>query len=146
MKRIIILAVVLLACLFIVPTFAQTSSERDGNWWREQSKDFKYAYVVGIFDGLEVGYDFSYLDFGESPEDKACLSKVEASFNKHRVRYLKNVTNGQVVDGLNELYSDYKNRRIKIRAAFFLVLQSIAGLSKDELQKEIELQRREASN
>jgi len=33
---------------------------RDGNWWRESDGSSKMTYVTGFFDGMDLGYNFSY--------------------------------------------------------------------------------------
>jgi hypothetical protein len=66
------------------------------------------------------------------------------SYDQFANKYLTNVTNGQVVQGLDEFYSDYRNRRIKVASGVWIVLNEISGKSKDEMQKLIETHRKNA--
>jgi hypothetical protein len=50
----------------------------------------------------------------------------------------------QLNDGLNDFFSDYKNRRIEVDDAIWLVLNGIAGTPKEKLDKMIESHRRNA--
>ncbi len=38
---------------------AQTSTRRDGNWWRDKSEVAKLDYMTGIFDGMDFGHNFT---------------------------------------------------------------------------------------
>ena len=38
---------------------AQTNTQRDGNWWREVGDIAKLDYVTGVFDGMELGRNFT---------------------------------------------------------------------------------------
>jgi hypothetical protein len=48
------------------------------------------------------------------------------------------ITAGQLADGLDVLYGDYRNRNILLLNAVWLVLNSISGKSDAEMQKMIE--------
>lgn len=43
---------------------ADDETRRDGNWWRAQTKALKVCYMIGFFDGMELGKKFWV--FGES--------------------------------------------------------------------------------
>jgi hypothetical protein len=53
-------------------------------------------------------------------------------------RYLGGVTTGQICDGLNEFYKDYRNRRINIPNAVWIVLNMTSGKSDDEVRSMVE--------
>jgi len=53
-------------------------------------------------------------------------------------KYLKNVTNSQLADGVDKFYSDYRNRRIMVNDAVWLVLNEISGKSDADMKKMIE--------
>ena len=48
------------------------------------------------------------------------------------------ITNGQIVEGLNQLYSDFKNRQINLREAIYVVKKQIKGASDEEIQTILE--------
>ena len=51
---------------------------------------------------------------------------------------MTNVTITQMVEGLDESYSDYRNRRIRIAMGVWIVLNEIPGKPKEEMHKMIE--------
>jgi hypothetical protein len=124
-------SLILLCLVLMLPPSARDESDgrRDGNWWRSQSSDAKYNYMTGFIDGLQLGHDFSYWKFIQKNGD--CASLVSDSYNTHLTKYLVNVTNGQIADGLTSFYEDYRNRRILTSRAVWLVLNEIAGTLKD---------------
>jgi hypothetical protein len=115
--------------LMLAPLAKDQNTRRDGNWWRTQSNVTKYDYMTGFIDGLELGHNFSYWKLIE--KNGNCASLVTDSYDTHLNKYLTNVTNGQVADGLTSFYEDYRNRRILVSRAVWLVLNEIAGTPKD---------------
>jgi hypothetical protein len=91
--------------------------------------------MIGFFDGMSLGNEFSYW---KNVNDKVCFPKITESYDFYSEKYLKEVTNDQLADGLDEFYKDYRNRSIRISSATWLVLNSIAGTDKAELEKKIE--------
>jgi hypothetical protein len=47
------------ALLASAPVRNESNKDRDGNWWISQEQLAKYSYMVGFFDGMELGEDFS---------------------------------------------------------------------------------------
>jgi len=144
----ILQTVVLICSLLLLPTPArnQNSDRRDGNWWRGQSEYARTVYVTGFFDGILLGNSFSYWGFVHDgkTDNQSAFSAVNESFEQYYGRYLRDVTNAQLADGLTTFYSDYRNRRILISNAIWLVLNEISGKSEDEMKKMIENWRKNA--
>jgi hypothetical protein len=90
---------------------------------------------VGFFDGMNLGEKFSY---GKYTDDKGCVDKVMGSFDFYKDKFLKDVTNGQLADGLDEFYKDYRNRKIRIHDAVWLTLNAIAGTPQADIDKMVE--------
>lgn len=59
-----------------------------------------------------MGRLLSYWGIIDKNEDDKCLPKTDKSFDDYNNKYFTNVTNFQIVDGLDEFYSDYRYRRI----------------------------------
>jgi hypothetical protein len=130
----------ILFCLLVSISIVQTGfaeNRRDGNWWNSLDDDFKYSYIVGIYDGLLLGNNFSLWGIS-SKTDCDCVSEAISSFYDYNHTYMSNVTNGQIVDGLNEFYKDFRNRRIRVGGAIWIVVKDIAGTPKEEMEKLIE--------
>jgi len=124
--------VVALAAAMSTNLFADDQVRRDGNWWRTIDASAKYAYMVGFFDGLVLGEKFSY--WGKDGKvDTAYAGKVEESFEKY-YSSMKNITNVQFTDGIDTFYNDYRNRRIDISSAVWIVINTIAGKTDKEIQ------------
>jgi hypothetical protein len=144
MKRNPIVQILLLICLLtIVPALSVAEeNRRDGNWWREQDRFTRSVYIIGFFDGMDLGHNFSYWDFVKDKEMNACMGKVAESYADYSSKYFKNVTNVQLVDGLNSFYTDFRNRSIRIADAVWLVVNGIAGTPQEKLDSMIENWRR----
>src|SRR5690348_13566261 len=138
----------LLLLLISLPMYlyGQVVSRRDGNWWIDQSRPTKLTYMLGFFDGMDLGGDFSYWDLGDKNGggNDPCISKAANSYYANRKKYLAHITNDQLSDGLDEFYKDYRNRRILVHGAVWLVVNGIAGTPQKELDKMIESWRRNA--
>jgi hypothetical protein len=129
MKRNVMLQTLLLICvLFTLPSLtAAEENRRDGNWWRQQDRLTRSVYVIGFFDGMDLGHNFSYWNFVKDKKMNVCMAKVAESYANHSSKYFKNVTNIQLVDGLDTFYTDFRNRSILVADAVWLVVNGIAG-------------------
>jgi hypothetical protein len=105
-----------------------SSDDRDGNWWRTQNPRSKTAYVIGIMDGT---FAVSGLERARmTPEDfNAHQSNLAVLIGKARA--------GQIVEGLDILYRDFRNRNILVAKAFWTVTMEINGIpsSPEQLEK-----------
>jgi hypothetical protein len=118
--------------LLATPSRAQ-DERRDGNWWNMQPANRKAEFVTGFFDGMLLGKMYSQ-PLVESTAtggfDQLQLRErdaVEARFAARTKKYLENVSDGQISDGLNEFYKDFRNRSIRVFYAVDIVLRQIAG-------------------
>lgn len=140
MPRMKSLWVVLVLFAISLSTYAQ-ENRRDGNWWREQSQSDKLTYIVGFFDGMDLGRQFS---FWKNMDDKVCFPKVTESFAFYNDKFFKDVTNTQLADGLDVFYKDYRNRKIRIHDAVWLTVNAIAGTPQADLDRMVENFRKNA--
>jgi len=140
-----VLFFLLLFIFFIVPSHTVAGeNRRDGNWWRGEDKYARITYVTGFFDGMDLGHRFSYWEFTNKKELEDCIYKVITSYDNFCDKYFKNVTNGQIVDGLDSFYADFRNRSIVVHSAVWVVVNSIAGTPKKTIDALIENLRRNA--
>ena len=141
-------ALVIFALLLALPICVYGQHDRrDGNWWKDKTQNEKLDYMVGFFDGMELGHQFSYWGMLKDSGNKEapCISDMNKSYGDYGTKYFTNVTNYQLVDGLDSFYKDYRNRSIKVHDAVWLVVNSIAGTPQKELDKMIENWRRTAA-
>jgi hypothetical protein len=143
LKAVVTLVAILVCSLNL---HADSTRNRDGNWWRTLTVSEKATYMLGFFDGMPLGNRFSYWDFAHTKEKDACSADAVESFKTFTDKYVRNVTNEQIADGLNTFYADYRNRSILIHDAVWLVLNSIAGTPQAELDKMIESFRKTAAS
>lgn len=130
------------AVLFMTVGTTAQGARRDGNWWRDSSPVEKSSFVIGFFDGMHLGHNFSY--WGSVTRGQLQDFKSLDSFDDYASKFMDNVRSDQIVDGLDSLYEDYQNRRIMVRDAVWLALNGIAGKPKAELDRMIENSRRNA--
>jgi hypothetical protein len=121
----------------------QQTTRRDGNWWVNEDRASKLNYVTGFFDGMDLGNRFSYWGLQDDPKG-VVAGRVMGAYTTFSQKYLSEVTNYQLVDGLDKFYSDYRNRRIDTMGAVWLVVNEISGKSEAEMQKMIESWRKNA--
>jgi hypothetical protein len=128
-----------------VQAHAQDERLRDGNWWRSITAPSKDAYMVGFFDGIILGGQFSWwhLVGKDGTLDAREADRTKDSFDTY-YKMLKGTTNDQFRDGLDTFCSDYRNRRIPIVHGFWIVLNTIAGKPENELNVMIENFRKSA--
>jgi hypothetical protein len=126
-------------CIFFILVSIQVNAQntrRDGNWWIDKSQVLKVSYALGFLDGISLGRNFTIWNVLE--EDKTCAAKASGSFEDHEQKFMANVNSGQLADGLDDFYKDYRNRKILVVNGVWLVLNSIAGTPQKELDKMIE--------
>jgi hypothetical protein len=144
MRRRIDLVVLLLATC--IPGVA--AERRDGNWWRGLTTSERFMYVTGFFDGMDLGNNFSYwgIKNKDGVIDLPVARRAMSSYDEYSAKFFKEVTNSQVGDGLSAFYEDYRNRTIRVSDAVWLVVNSIAGKSDEEMKPLIENFRKGAAN
>jgi hypothetical protein len=122
-------------------------NRRDGNWWLGQEKYVRTIYAIGFFDGMDLGSNFSiWKYFNGTKAQQACIAQAVDSYHEYSQKYFGNVTAGQLSDGLDSFYADYKNRRIVVSAAVWLVANGIVGTPEDKLNRMIESWRQNSGN
>jgi hypothetical protein len=139
-RRLAVLFFMVLLCFFS----ARAQTRRDGNWWIVQSESAKLDYIVGFFDGMDLGHSFTIWRIMSADSKDACISKGLSSYDTLSKEYLENVTSGQLVSGLNEFYVDYRNRSILISDGAWAVARQIAGDPKEKIDDLINNLRRNA--
>jgi hypothetical protein len=131
----------LLVGIFIILSSSNVYSDesRNGNWWRSLQIEQKCHYLIGILDGLDLAVTFLYMD---EREDQKITREVIVLKELNQQKYLKNVTYEQLIDGLNDFFSDFKNRNIETNMGIFIVLKMIRGDSEDEINTMVKNLRR----
>ena len=139
-----IILIALLVCSLSL--HADSTRDRDGNWWRTLTIEQREIFITGFYDGMQLGHNFSYWNFISKKSKETCIADTTNSFKTFMDKYTQNVTNIQLADGMNTFYSDYRNRSILIQDAVWLVLNSIAGTPQERLDKMVESFRKAAAS
>lgn len=122
------LQLLVVASLFIfsVGSFAE-ESRRDGNWWNRQSAGFRVLYILGFMDGMDLGSRFSTPAERPGHDEADPAAGTRRTYRERTERYLAGVTVGQISDGLDTFYRDYRNRSINLSDGFEIVLRLARG-------------------
>jgi hypothetical protein len=121
--QLIVAASLLVCCVGVTAEEAR----HDGTWWNRQSAGFRLLYILGFMDGMDLGSRFSAPDQPEvkrAPDPGLDARRTYKSRTEH---YFANLTVGQISDGLDAFYRDYRNRSINLADGFEIVLRSIKG-------------------
>lgn len=127
-------AAALLLFVSVLTAFA-APDRRDGNWWRSQPQLAKRAYVIGWFDGLN----------GAGRAENAHMKSPEfVQMRNEMCGMLGNANSGQVADGLDIFYADFRNRSILVYDAIWHVLAAARGASPEQLDEIVRKMRSDA--
>lgn len=110
------------------------TAQNNGNWWRGLPVSGKVGYVMGYLDGGCAGAMRVLDEIQPNDEQRKRIQKCV---------WPDGVTYGQIVDGINHFYSDYRNRLILADDAFRCVKAEIEG--KPLNQAQIETMRKNAA-
>ena len=103
------------------------ASERDGNWWGQLNADRKKSYVLGMMDGISSA-QVAALHTG--------MENVQGMerFHEFMARMLGDVTNDQLVAGLDQVYRDYRNRHLLSHDVFWVAAMELKGATPREVE------------
>jgi len=107
-----------------------TASEtRDGYWWREQKKAaIKTAYVAGMNEG--AAYVAGVIQ--ATPADTGLTSVIAKVTSK---LFNGEFTAKQLTAGMDQFYSDKRNKRVRTECAFHVVIMQLNGASKSDTEE-----------
>lgn len=133
------LGVMIVIVLLAIPSLTPAESERrDGNFWNQMKSGEKYHTIVGFIEGWKFGGIRSLRGLEiETP----CHKRVFDTYSEIP-KLISNLTYQQIIDGLDSFYSDYRNRRISIGSAFWMVIEGVSGASQADIDRKTEELRR----
>lgn len=139
----------------------KTIEDNDGNDWRGWVPQHKISFIMGFIAGAHyvITYNIDNTKYGGenfTPQkgSEIYLSFFDAkkkTFTRQEVELLMeygaysqvialgkysvgNIIIGQILDGLDSFYGDFKNRKIKISDAIYVVKKQIQGASSEEVE------------
>jgi hypothetical protein len=118
-------------------------SERNGYSWKATSRGIQFAYVTGFTDAAawaqgNVDGQLTVLK-SLSPKDRKVLAETKKVWDYGNIYY------AQLVDGMNDFYTDNLNKAIKWDRALSYVRDCIHGEPKDFLETELNVERKIAT-
>ncbi len=146
MKKIILtISCILLLCPSL---YAKSISDNDGNDWNSWDISKKISYVKGFISASCFVSNNNDDDFRLILCDpKTTVSKVLCPDNSEReynIRKKKNdvlkrycitdISIGQLIDGLNLFYKDFRNRQIRLNLSVYIVRKQIEGAPNEEIE------------
>jgi hypothetical protein len=141
--------------LFAFAPCTHASDVADGQWWNRQSPDQKVIYAAGFFDGMNYAaklFSLAMLIAQDDPKTKAWSlqrTRILAAAENIAIDQLnsdfKNLTTAQLAAGLNKVYEDDRNTRIRAQDAVAVVVRIMSGSSDEEIRKLLEQLRRDAT-
>ena len=130
--------------LLVTVATSEAQQARNGAAWKQMSESLKLGYVMGFIDAAawaSQNVDGAlYVLKSMSPEDRKLVAKGKDVWNYQNISY------GQLVEGLNAFYGDYRNEAIKWDRGISYVRDEIHGDSKEFLEKELEFERKIAAS
>jgi hypothetical protein len=112
------------AVLLATPSFGenQPADRTDGNWWRGLAILTKGGYALGYADGSSKA-DAVWAE-GE------CKTLVRAGYRAgvQKANDYSGITVGQLVEGVDQFYKDFRNTRILATDAMMIVKMQISGV------------------
>lgn len=148
----LVLIFVVAACMF--SSADSRADDRDGRWWGRLAQGEKLSFVAGFFSGT----DYAVLIL-TGASLKAMVDPKTGEFNSARAEAIKtasigtiekikgdlaSVTAGQIVEGLDTMYADYKNQGISVSEITYVVLYAIKGGSEAGVAHLLEVRRKQA--
>jgi len=121
----------------------------DGNLWANQTKLEKAILITGISKGRMFGmYALLGMIGGFTKDDvgKACAGSADRIVEHWDNKYTKGVADRQIIEGIDRLYDDYRNKIIRIDDAYHIVLQEIAGDNRNFINETIKNAKEFAKN
>lgn len=104
-----------------------------GAAWQSYSEQFKGGYITGYITAMGnalVYSEMTCMSIKDPEAHKACHSNAQ-SFD------FESITVGQLLDGMNTFYKDYRNLQVPLTMAMGLVRDEIRGRSEEDVQREL---------
>jgi hypothetical protein len=119
--------------------------KHNGYWWANHSENFKTGFVVGYVIGMNNARDMLVGDCvamqhgGVLPAEAPTEEEIKPCAEMPVLTNLKynTVLPGQLADGTDEFYKDFKNKDISITLALRYVRDELTGTPAEELEKEL---------
>jgi len=139
--------------LTAMPCFSEEGKgiTADGYKWESWGDFMKVGWVTGFWDGLEHAIPEGILFLGRAEDMYGLVSElIESEFKERRRKLvtsfvrsleLSGITCGQIVDGLDKFYKDYRNKKVLTREAVWVVRLEVKGAPEEFIDQEARILR-----
>ena len=125
----------------------------DGYWWVSESQTFKLGFATGFAMAMTGSSDAAVFrclaakNGGIMPEKYPGIEAWTACAQAPEIAMLSysNLRMGQLVDGVDEFYKDFRNKNILVDVAMRYVKDELRGKTDKELQDELATFRQSAN-
>jgi hypothetical protein len=122
------------------------SQEDNGYWWLKQDTPFKLGWIEGFVTGGETVKANALLICGINAAVYGNAVSGVCNVLGNKLFEPPRATYGQVIDGLDHFYSDYRNKLIKIDFAVSYVYDELSGSTQSALDQEVRQLREQAAH
>ena len=130
-------------CLIMLLARCGYGAERkdlNGNDWQEWNRMTKATYILGFTNGSIYLVSHNLVDIILLEANKKRQFSIEETNKitksiKQRYYSSYNISVGQIVEGIDILYKDFKNKGIRISDAIYVVKRQIEGTSPEDIEK-----------
>ena len=105
----------------------------NGDTWNKLDKATKLFYLVGFNDGYSLGFGIRDIYKHKSSEEL----KLE-NILIEKAKSMGKMNKEQMVEGMDQFYSDFANIKISACFAYDFVMRKIKGDSEKDIQSDIE--------
>lgn len=113
---------------------------RNGYWWQGMSPQFKLGFISGYVLAESGGHEVAALKC-LAAKPKPITDEVINSCDNDPIALLftdfSNIHFGQLLEGTDEFYKDFKNKNLSIGTALHYVRDELKGMSADKLSEEL---------
>ena len=113
----------------------------DGNFWRQSDRTTKAFFTYGVLGGIRLGQDrvvsTVMQDMTNQTISSKCFQAVSSNVES-LASDLKKITTDRIIAGMDQFYSDSRNRSISVKWGFLVVMQQLKGTPKEDIDKFIE--------
>ncbi|MDQ7831229.1 MAG: hypothetical protein RDU30_05830 [Desulfovibrionaceae bacterium] len=110
--------VCVLAASAVCADRARAEDSRDGRYWNRLEGSEKTDLVIGILEGLNLSESILHIIL---QNEYTMCSDILTSIARQTDMFFEGLTVGSIVEGLNALYADAKNRSIPISWGVWVV-------------------------
>ena len=144
-KNKVFLAILIIFSLVTIAYGSETNF--DGKFWRQSDRTTKELFTYGVMGGIELGQDRVISTVMQDMTNQIIGSKCFQSVTKNVDSLesdLKNITAEQIIAGIDQFYSDSRNRTVRVKWGFLVVMQQLKGTPREDIEKFIEHVRNKA--